>query len=96
MGMYYCHGCDYYHDSKSDAGYNETPDHRSFCDETMPVTDEQCTNPVWHDVFGNTPRIPTIDAIKTVLSAPDVLRRVPNQAMNGFRISASQHDGDEA
>lgn len=82
MGMYYCHGCDYYHDSKSDAGYNETPDHRSFCDETFIVADEHCTNPVWHEVFGP----------EVKLSAPTVIKRVPNQAMNGFRVSASIHE----
>ncbi len=35
MSMYYCHGCDYCHDSKGGVGYNEV-NGKSYCDETAP------------------------------------------------------------
>lgn len=31
MGMFYCHGCDQYHDSK-DGEYNLAADGREYCD----------------------------------------------------------------
>ncbi len=39
MGMYYCSGCDDYHDSRGDAGYNVTTDGKQYCDDTKPEFD---------------------------------------------------------
>lgn len=41
MGMYYCRGCDHYHDSKGDAGYNITNDREEYCDDTLPEFDPE-------------------------------------------------------
>lgn len=38
--MYYCNGCDDYHDSKGDAGYNSAPDLKQYCDDTVPYESE--------------------------------------------------------
>ncbi len=51
-----------------------------------------------HSSIDWTIRIPSFDELKAKhfkLSAPTVLKRVPNQAMNGFRVSASMHDESE-
>ncbi len=43
MSMYYCHGCDYYHDSKGGSGYNDR-DGKAYCDETAPEKIEYPAN----------------------------------------------------
>lgn len=76
--MYYCHGCDHYHDSKSDAGYNETPDHRSYCDDTMPEAVQTLFTPadalkVMLEAIENyQPRVPTNPATLNQIGKVDI------------------------